>query len=211
MSMNLYLTDGVAELQGFTSAITKGRYQLPGLDVCRNKGRYYVILHPGDPVPPILKSVVDEISLYDEIPVALIRRELGLYTHESAEAEVEPTYSGERHIIRIRGKKMEDVVELFRLIKAGAIRPSVSYQGPQSGKSRPELEKELKQARQELEELREKLGLSEMTLREIRERARLACEKNAQFRTLAEKMRNEFWPICTKSRIFDETSRILNA
>jgi len=147
MSINVYLRGNeVQKLEGFTvkQMREKGRdwesYELPGIQLHREKGRWYVILHnPTEPVPAEVVDIVDEISLL-EFVIMCSPREAGIYRHESAEAEVEPkTFPMNHYWVHIRAKKMEDLLELFREIKIGSIRPERSYEGPQSGKSRSEI------------------------------------------------------------------------
>lgn len=194
MSVNVYLKgEEVQKLEGFTIRKRQGgkpiqewdEYEVPGVKLFRDKGRWFVMLSESDPVPEAVKDIVEEISFHAIIP-RLAAREAGIYRHESAKAKVKPWNSGHewKLEIRIEGKEMEDIRELFHKIEVGSIRPEESYEGPQSGKSRADLEAELERMRQELRDANDALKSLKAYL------SRFSLELEA-----------ERWPFCTKERV----------
>ncbi|MDP2676188.1 MAG: minor capsid protein [bacterium] len=137
MSIHVYLNgEEVGKLEGFQpshrDALKAKLFEVPGLDIWHEEGRWYTILYDVNaPVPAEVADIVEEISLYDLIP-ASPKRESGIYRYKSAEAEIEPDGGEKPRIqVRIRAKKMDDLRELFRSIKAGSIRPEKSYENRQ--------------------------------------------------------------------------------
>ena len=200
MSINVYLKgDEVRKLEGFTTKKRQGgkpvqewdEHELSGVKLSHDKGRWYIMLHePTEPVPATVVDIVEEISFYEWISLRP-SREAGIYRHESAEAEVEPDKIGgdNRLKIRIRAKKMEDLLELYRKIRTGSIRPEQSYEGQQGGMSRAELEAELERMQRDADRALEIL--------------------KANLRTLYRELENG-WPFCTKVTVRDKIDRILN-
>lgn len=191
MSINVFLTDGVMKLEGFTTTPRTERgqtwqeYSLPGVKLFRDKGRFYTMLsEPTDPVPPVVAGVVDEISYYERLP-GRPNREAGLYRCGTAEAEVESdTISGvPQKSVHIKAKNMGDACTLIRKIKTGSIRPDESYEGQQSGLSRATLEQELERLGEELSGLRE-----------------VEATRNTLL-LFATNLSQEKWPFCSKKRV----------
>lgn len=175
MSINVYLKkDEVKKHPDFETIPRQGgdqsweEYELLGFDLSYDKGRWYFTLHePTDPIPETIKNIIEEISLRETLPVSPAR-ERGLYRYKTAEAEIETGLSDkrEKYNIRIIGKNMEDILTLFRKIKAGSIRPrpEESWEGKQSGKSLNELEEEVGQLKQKLEKANSKIVETEKKL-----------------------------------------------
>lgn len=141
MSFNIYLdSKKVEKLEGFEEIERHDRgrkwfnYLLPGISISREKGRYYVVLHEvGDSIPELVKDIVEEISFYDSIPACPTRMR-GVYVYQDATATVDKRDSQDYYEVRIRGKKMESVCELYRLIRAGKIKPKESWEEKQAKK-----------------------------------------------------------------------------
>ncbi|QQG46452.1 MAG: hypothetical protein HYY55_01230 [Candidatus Niyogibacteria bacterium] len=193
MSVNVYLKGNkVQELEGFTTRKRWGgkppqewdEHEISGVKLLRDKGRWYISLGKlTDPIPEAVTDIVDEVSLHE---YADTQREIGIYRHKSAEAEVDK--SGGGRMIRIRAKRMEDLLELYRKIRVGSIRPEQSYEGQQGGMSRAELEAELgrmQSGTRNLEGL--KVDLDELCL----------------------ELKNG-WPFCAKATAREKIRRILN-
>lgn len=91
-------------------------------------------------IPEVVEPFIDEISFRDHAPLG-ITRESGVYQHEGAVAEVTRSLrtGQEQMFVEIHGPKLSDIKKLWDDIKAGTIRPEVSYEGPQGGESRAEL------------------------------------------------------------------------
>lgn len=199
MSVHVYLKGNeVQSIEGFTE---EGFPGLPGIKLFRDGGRWYTILQePTDPVPAAIVNIVDEISFIGWFP-HYPYREAGVYRYESAEAEVELSKgvsigkggkSGEieyRTEICIKAKKMDDLLELYRQIRTGSIRPEQSYEGEQGGMSRAELEAELKRIQQSANSILEGV--------------------KADLRTLHRDLKGG-WPFCLKSKVAQEISSILD-
>lgn len=159
MSINVYLKgDEVKNLEGFTTKKKQGgkpvqewdEHELSGVKLSLDKGRWYIYLsEPTEPIPAVVKDIVEEISFHGYLKAG-IRREMGIYRHESAEAEIDAESAGGKpmYVVRIKAKRMENLLELFHKIKIGSIRPEESYEGQQNGMSRAELEAELERMRQ---------------------------------------------------------------
>lgn len=220
-SINVYLKgEEVRALEGFTITPASGgkplqkwdEYKLPGIKLSYDKGRWYVVLHePTEQVPAAIFNIVEEISFYDLMP-ADFKREAGIYRHESAEAEVtSEMIGGGRGMIRIRikAKKMEDLLQLFRKIKIGSIRPEESYEGQQNGMSRAELERKLQQTENELEAVRAEWTRSAEAFVQMRNELAKKVGQLAQLDNFVAKL-SRGWPFCTKKSIRDRIFAILN-
>lgn len=205
MSLNVYWKEEVVGHAGFVSKpkLSKGElweeHSIVGISIFRNTGRWYSIF--GNPetdrVPAAVVNMVDEISFWDYIP-SHPKREAGVYHHASAEAEVQP-YSdgkGNKNQVRVIAKKMGDVVELLRMIKAGSIRPDESYEGQQNGMSRAELEANMEHLRARFDDLHNALQIVNRKVRAVHE-----------FR---EGLRTSFWPFCFRNSVMERITEALN-
>lgn len=144
MSINVYLKgEEVTKLDGFTKETKTTRASIPNIEFWNEKGRWHIRLYDlSEPVPPMLANIVDEISFHGKIPF-YVKREAGIYCHNTAKAEVDFNDGDEKwNKVFITAKNMEDLREVFRMIKIGSIRPEQSYGGEQTGLSRAELETE---------------------------------------------------------------------
>lgn len=195
MSVRVYLNERVKELDGFKTKLRRNsqreeweEHSLPGnIRLCQDNGRWYVTLdEPNEPIPTAVAGIIEEISLRGSI-VQCPRREAGLYRFESAEAEI--TQEQQCLLISVRAKKMEDFLHLFRQIKAGYIRPKVSYEGQQEGKSQAEFEAETEMLRVEAEEF---------------------TSLKADLRLLSRRMEGG-WPFCTKKEVRRKIATILDS
>ena len=203
MSVNIYLTEAVKDLEGFsTKPYPDGSgddARIDGMHLFHDKGRWYVMHSDSDPVPAVLKDVVDKISYREWIP-RMAPREAGIYNHETAEGELvldsrggkEPKYQ-----LSFTAKKMEDIWELVRLIKVGDIRPTQSYEGPQDGKSLKELIAEVTRLAEENKHLSERQA-----------EYRKLCGKDLALRIFAEDLSEESFPFCSKARIIKAIGKI---
>lgn len=139
MSINVNLKGNeVEKIKGFEvkELNDKGKkykeYSLPGICLYFDKGKYHTILHQlTESVPEILKDIVEEISFYDYFSPET-KRITGIYQYKSAEAEVD--FLNDRKFIQIRiiGKNMEDMKELYRQFRAGKIMPAERWDQEQS-------------------------------------------------------------------------------
>lgn len=176
MSINVYLKgDEVTKLKDFKTKQMQNRdrqweeYGLPGVSIWREKGRWYITLNePTEPIPAAVAGIVEEISFRVWIPGSP-SREAGIYRHESAEAEVgTDKSSGDlKYEIRIRAKNMADLLELYRKIRIGSIRPAQSYEGEQGGSSRAELVAAIRDLEQRRYEAACKLAALKVALRDF--------------------------------------------
>lgn len=130
MSVNAYLKKCVESLEGFEKVERKEKtgekwytYSLPGIKLFYDKGRYYCILHElNEQVPDLVKSFVEEISFFEIFP-RIPKRTVGIYRSKDAEAEVDE-YLSESYEIRIIGKNMQSMCDLYRAIRSGRIMPA---------------------------------------------------------------------------------------
>lgn len=134
MSINVYLKDEVEKLEGFRTeerryndGSRRDDYHLPGLQIIRDKGRWYFYLNElTDLIPNVVKDLVAEISFYDRIP-RYPERIAGIYKYKDAEAELDRKGEIRSYGLRIRGKSIENILELYRKIRAGKITPAESW------------------------------------------------------------------------------------
>lgn len=149
MSINIYLnTEKLEEHKDFekTERMDKGRkwieHHFLGDYIFKEEGKYYIISHEIEKdLSELIEDMVDEISFYKQISLHP-KRIMGVYTHESATATVDIGFSSreEKYAVKIRGKKMKDVRELYHLIRAGKILPEESWEKEQVKKpSEPEV------------------------------------------------------------------------
>lgn len=139
MSINIYLnTKKLENHKDFetTSRTDKGNkwdnYQFLGSSVFGERGKYYIISHEiEEDLSASIEEMVEEISFHGSISLHP-KRITGAYTHKSATATVD--VRKENYIVEIRGKRMEDVRELYHLIRAGKIQPKESWEEEQTGK-----------------------------------------------------------------------------
>lgn len=155
MSTYVYFDSKIKEHAGFKSRPYKDSsgddMKIFGENLFQELGGLRMTLGDGEEVPEELMNLVQGVSLHENI-ACTPARERGIYRHQSAEGEVD-VYSGGRitqYAVKIRGKELADVRELYQKIRVGTIRPETSYDGPQGGKSRTELEKELERASKDL-------------------------------------------------------------
>ena len=206
MSLNVYFKPEIENSPNLKKDSYKDgsdKWSIGGLSLYRDDGSLYAMLGQLDRsrVPAELEQYVDEFSLYEGMP-AMVRRETGRYNHATAEAKLELYESGKtiHYRVRIVGKKLEDVSTLLEMIKVGSIRPDESYEGSQSGMSRADLEAELERTRKELESVCKELALSYAQFHQAQDGFHSACDKNVEFRELANTLHEEVWPLCTKER-----------
>ena len=143
MSINIYLnTEKLENHKDFEKIekMEKGHkwysYRFLGDHVFRDEGRYYIISHEiEEDFSELIEDMVEEVSFYEQIPL-YPERIMGVYVHKSATATVDIGFSGrkEKYAVKIRGKKMEDVRELYRLIRNGKILPKESWEQEQMEK-----------------------------------------------------------------------------
>lgn len=138
MSINVYLSDDVEKVTGFEAVERRSKdgqkwneYKLPGISIFREKGRWYFYLHElTDPISDVVKDIVEEISFYERIPRRPDRIS-GIYKYKDAEAELDRSGEAVSYGLRIRGKSMENILALYRKIRAGKIVPEESWEEEQ--------------------------------------------------------------------------------
>ncbi len=205
MSINVYLKDevqqattGFEEKEKAESGHKRSEYRrVSGTSLLHDKGRWYFILHYlTDQIPDSVKEFVEEISCFETFS-SQPKRALGVYKFESVEAELDDWDKG-KYQLKMRGKSMENMLKLYRLIRAGQTFPVESYDGQQSGVSRSELEAELEQMQSEMRNLREARGILWGLIIHI-----------GMFTN--DKLGKERWPFCTKRRVIREITKILDS
>lgn len=97
-----------------------------------------VTLYPGDLLAAVDKSLlpfVHECSFYENFGYGLQpKRQLGHYRLGNAVAELEIVGGGRgdyHYHVRVRAKTIEDLRELYRLIREGQIWPAIDYETKQ--------------------------------------------------------------------------------
>jgi hypothetical protein len=167
MSINVYFTtdEAVRNLPDFASTKRRaGRrgeeqeweeYSVAGLKLSRDdKGRWYIILHqPTELIPEAVKDIVAEITFYEHFENSA-PRERGIYSYGTAEAEVDNSrYEKSHYGVHIKSRTMEDLLTLYRKIRAGAIRPDESWESVQAGLSAADMYALFQRLRRENETL----------------------------------------------------------
>lgn len=198
MSINVYLKgDEIRGVEGYKATPqhdrgqTWNKHTLPGIDLLFEKGRWFITLYDlTDAIPAVLESIVDEISVFVSLPI-YSPREMGIYEHKSATAEIDTDNLGgktDKFRLKIITKTMEDARELIEQFRCGTIRPKLSYEASQGGKSYAELEAEVERIQRNANGAIEFLKADLHTLR---------CDLETG------------WPFCTKQAMINEISRIL--
>ncbi|MFA6898363.1 MAG: hypothetical protein WC250_03085 [Candidatus Paceibacterota bacterium] len=140
------------------------------------------------------------------------KRERGIYRHQDAEAEVEiddGPGGRQNFLLMVKAEKLESAWALVRMIKAGTIRPTESFEGAQSGKSRAELEVELTQAECLIGAATTTKRALETQLRKAQADLQLAQERVMAAYKLATELAKEPWPWCCKSTMTERLHKIL--
>lgn len=139
MSIELYVNEEVVKRDGFevrhrqsTDGQQWEEYYLPGIRLYREKGRFHINLHHlEEPIPKLVEDMVEEISFYEWIP-GLPKRVGGVYSLKSAMGTLEPPQKEQSsYQLRIVGKKLEDIRELYLKIRVGRILPTESWEEKQ--------------------------------------------------------------------------------
>lgn len=219
MSLNVYFTQEIQKLDDFRVGSHKDgstKRSIDGLSLHDEYGRLYAIMNQNSVLllPGHIKDCIEEVSFYETIP-QMGKRVAGIYRHKSAEGELEPDpYSRQAvYKVQIKGRNMDDIRELFRMIKVGSIRPEPedSYENTQTTVcSRAQLEAELEGAYMQRDDLSRRLDLSEATFRNAEDKFRKACDKNVSLRRLAAVLRKEFWKFGSKNAIAKSIDDILD-
>lgn len=140
MSINVYFKDGVEQLNEFRVVERTAKdgqrwnvYCLSGIDVFRDRGRWYSYFRDlTEPIPSIVSDFVDEITFSGRIPRSP-GRAIGIYKYKDAEAELDrgDEKNTDSLWIRGRGKSMDNMLALYRMIRAGKIVPAESWEEAQ--------------------------------------------------------------------------------
>ncbi len=161
MSVNVYLETSILRNKSLVTTQTGGvqKMELYGVTIHSNQGRPYIVLgNENDEVPQGIRAWVSVISFYDIFP-RRTDRVTGIYTLKSAEGELDIDRSG-KYSVKITGKKLEDIRDLYRAIRTGSFQPEKSYEGPQGGKTYQQLQAELAKSEKNLNDALE--GLKEI-------------------------------------------------
>lgn len=166
MSMNIVLSEDVRKDPLFKLHKDGGTAEVQGVTVFLHKGPPFVMSELSSGIPTAVAMYVEGFSVYEWLPM-LGGREMGVYRHESAVAEIDVIHVGpnqdrqKQYKIRLTAKSIEDAHELIHLFRTGKIRPVESFEGPQGGKSRAELEREVDKAKKDVASLAERLKNAE--------------------------------------------------
>lgn len=205
MSINVYLKDEVRQVEGFEERerIDKSQkwneHRISGMYLFHDKGRWYIILHNlTDQIPESVKELVEEISCFEAFSNQP-KRALGIYKLEDVEAELDDWDRG-KYQLKMRGKSMENMLQLYRLIRAGKTLPAESYDGKQSGASRAELEAELEQMRK----------MRQTAMRMWEETNADLVRLNTDLLAYRQELANSIWLFCAKATVVREIAKILN-
>lgn len=131
---------------------------IPVQDV-ENPGNSYVTWDSGWEIPA---GIFSRFTVLDIWPAENIR-ELGVYNHKSARAELDKSVNGgiSCYTLALSGTELNDLLELDRMIRAGKIRPTESWEARQTPSETDELLAELEKIRAEFDEIaRERVVLT---------------------------------------------------
>lgn len=226
MSVNMYLSDKVRELDGFKSERysdnSGDKMTLNGVHVFGDKSRLYMMWSEDAPVPDELKDLVEEFSCYEAIP-QMGRRESGIYRHESARCELTPEDYGNAkrekplYKLKVTAKSLEDIKVILHKVKTGTIRPVESYEERQGGKTRQQLESELVQTQQQLGEawatitnLRMELADANQSFVYYKKDSSIVRAMIVQLHQLARVMDCSWFPLIFKSTVAKQIDTILD-
>ena len=153
--------------------------KLPVKDLATSEepgGRPYIDVASCEWLGPKITDAMAEVSLSVRF-AQTARREPGIYKHDSAVGAKgtldEDLCNGRSgYELRITAPTIVAAVTLRDLVRTGAIRPTESYEGSQTGKSRVELGAELKQTQAELAEYKGNLTALKDHLRIFRHNLR---------------------------------------
>jgi len=196
-TIKVFLKDDVEKAEGFEKKASTAKVdrEIPnarfaGALLQRNEDRW--TFEPNDVtryVPPALSEFVDSISLVASWELqGLLDREAGIYQLGTAKAEVLPRSQNRVPTIEIQGTKMEEISELLEKIKAGTIRPTLSFAQPQVGPTYEELAARLESAEKTIGDFHHKISMMEMFMAKIRD---------------------ELWPFARKKKIVERLAVIL--
>lgn len=116
MFVYVYLQENVEQLGQLLSGIY------------RRDGKWcYVLSELTATIPPLVRNIVDEISLCDSIP-SCPSRIRGIYQYEDVEATLDWCNNRNDYWLTMRGKNMENMYKLYRMIRAGKIAPTESWE-----------------------------------------------------------------------------------
>ncbi len=138
---------------------------IPGLNIKTDTDRrWYTMVDSEselDPwTDPRVTSAIDKVSVHAIFTTPPgVERETGTYALRSAKGVLDfDDGSNSSYRLEIVAKTVSDARELLHKIRTGAIRPTESYEGSQSGRSRAELETELGQIRKNFQGLLDRLS-----------------------------------------------------
>lgn len=208
MSVNVYIKeDEIIKMSGFKTIEKGGKngqsweeYDLSGIKLYFEKGRWYTTLNIRDNTPDLIKDIVEEVSFLEYIPIKPWR-ESGVYKLGTAIAEIE--LSGKMcgdtvKKVFIKAENLGDIQEIFHKIKTGSIRPEESFEGEQSGLSRAELEEELERAKESLSIKTQTNGILLSRFKEIEEEAKKSRAEIKNLREIFLRIANESLFACRK-------------
>ncbi len=206
MSVNLFLNEDVKKAEGFKQDSEGVGMQFNGISIFGPSP--HVIHSHREPIPACLLPYIKEISLYEHVSTERMRRETGIYKHESAEAEVQfvQQSKGSTNWIKIKGKSMEHVEELLHKIKVGSLRPTESYEGVQQGKSRLELEREVAELEAQVLVQADALNRHQTAIAD----GQINADRVRAVRQLAADLDRKQWPWCLKSTVATRINLALN-
>ena len=141
MSINVYLKDGWEKAEGVTVKPGKERdgtmyetHHIQGMYIFKDRGRRYFSLSDfTDHVPDTIKEFVEDFSFHGEI-ATYPKRTIGVYEHQDATAELDRRNEGTKHeaqFLKIRSKSIETMHALYRMVRAGTLIPTESWEADQ--------------------------------------------------------------------------------
>ena len=169
MSIIAYLKSEIAKNPAFSVTSKPGKYQefnFLGRKIEKDSSeRFFTHIDENfdGPVPESIAEFVIGFSMIRYIDT-VSSRESGVYQCDSAKAVVDrDSIAGKPYIkIHITANKKSDLVVMYQMLRAGTIRPTVSYDAPQGGLTYEQHEAEIALKKQEIKILESKLkALSE--------------------------------------------------
>jgi hypothetical protein len=209
MSTYVHLTDAVRKLPGFEESNYPNnggkRYKLNGSDLWSGEGGSLHMSFGDDvpEVPAVVKDIVEMVTLSDYLYM-LSSRELGIYLHGTAQAELRIENTGGKppanaryiYYLSAKAKNLADLRTIVHKIKTGAIRPTESYECGQTGLSNKQLEDQCASLVHQRDDSQAKLNAEERKVNAIRR--------------YVNNLGDKWWLFISEKRVRRELIKILN-
>jgi len=146
-NVRVYVEKSIEREEGFKPGDKDGAARFCGSILIRDKSLYYTsVFDLEDRLPKSLKDYLHHISVWAHFSQTPYR-EQGIYKRGDVRAKLElvSTTRESRYELEMKGKSIKQLRNTYEAIRAGTLRPTISFEGNQQGKSKHELEVEVDQ------------------------------------------------------------------